>query len=254
MPGRERSASNSASSSPPTLSSSPSGGGGLISGVATALKASDPQTRIVGVQPTGAAHAKPSLERDSIYRLDEVDTVAEGIADARLREQTFAVMRERVDDVVAVSDTDLAVATTFLAERVKTVAEAAGAAPVAALLSGAVDVTGERVACVVSGGNTNLTDHAELTRVGLMELGRYTEARLLVNQWPASVSDVTDLIEEHGAELDVLERARATAGEDPNRTPVRIGLEGSDSDHLADVLSALDSRSNVAVVAHSLDE
>jgi threonine dehydratase len=230
------------------------GGGGLVSGVATALKAHDPDTRVVGVQPEEAAHAKPSLERDAIHRLDEVDTVAEGIADARLLEKSFGVLRERVDDVVAVSDTELAVATTFLAERVKTVAEAAGAAPVAALLSGAVDVDEERVACVVSGGNTNLTDHADLTRVGLAELGRYAEARLLLAQWPTSVGAVTETVEHAGAELDVLERARPTATDDPNRTPVRVGLEGSGPDHLTGVLDALDSSQNVAVVEHSLAE
>jgi threonine dehydratase len=229
------------------------GGGGLISGVATAVKAHDPDTRLVGVQPEGAAHAGPSLDRDAIHRLDEVDTVAEGIADARLLEKTFAVVRERVDGVVAVSDTDLAVASTLLAERAKTVVEAAGAAPVAALLSGAVDVADERVACVVSGGNTNLSDHARLTRIGLMELGRYAEARLALRGWPTSVGEVTETAEAEGADLDVLERARPTAADDPNRTPVRIGLEGSGPDHLLDVLGALEDLPSVAVVDHSLD-
>ncbi|WP_380681712.1 threonine ammonia-lyase [Salinigranum sp. GCM10025319] len=229
------------------------GGGGLISGIATALKAHDPNVRVVGVQPEGAAHAKPSLSEGRIHRLDEVDTVAEGIADARLLEKTFAVIRERVDDVVAVTDRDLAVATTVLAERAKTVAEAAGAAPVAALLSRAVDVEGERVACVVSGGNTNLTDHAELTRIGLSELGRYVDARLALADWPTDVGAVVETVEADGAELDVLERARRTASDEPNRTPVRIGIEGSGPEHLVGVLRALDSLSGVAVVEHSLD-
>ena len=229
------------------------GGGGLISGVATALNALDDDVRIVGVQPDGADHAGPSLAQGAIYRLDEVDTVAEGIADARLLEKTFAVMRERVDDVVAVSDTDLAVATALLAERAKTVVEAAGAAPVAALHSGAVDVAGERVACVVSGGNTNLSDHAELTRTGLLALDRRVEARLLVTRWPTSVGDVTETVEQTGAALDVLERARPTASDDPNRTPVRVELGGSGPEHLGDVLSALETLPTVTVVEHGLD-
>ena len=229
------------------------GGGGLISGIATALKAHDPDVRVVGVQPEGAAHAKPSLSKDRIHRLDEVDTVAEGIADARLLDRTFAVIRERVDDVVAVSDRDLAVATTLLAERAKTVAEAAGVAPVAALVSHAVDVEGERVACVVSGGNTNLTDHAELTRTGLLELGRYVDARLALADWPTGVGSVAETIEGEGAELDVLERARPTVSDEPNRTPVRLGIAGSGPDHLADVLATLDALSNVVVVEHTLE-
>ncbi|MFC7157296.1 threonine ammonia-lyase [Halomarina halobia] len=229
------------------------GGGGLVSGIATALKARDPDVRVVGVQPEGAAHAKPSLDRDEIRVLSEVDTVAEGIADVRLLGKTFAVMRERVDDVVTVSDVDLAVATTLLAERAKTVAEAAGAAPVAALLSGAVDVEGERVAAVVSGGNANLTDHAELARTGLSGLGRYVEARLGLAGWPTALGDVARTVEGCGAELDALERARPGAADDPNRTPVRIGVEGSGPAHLGDVLAALDDLDGVTVVEHGLN-
>jgi len=229
------------------------GGGGLISGVATALKARDPDVRVVGVQPEGAAHAKPSLDAGEIRDLSDVDTVAEGIADTRLLEKTFAVMSERVDDVIAVSDRELAVAVTVLAERAKTVAEAAGAAPVAALLSGAVDVEGERVAAVVSGGNVNLSEHAELTRTGLIELDRYAEARLALDGWPTALGSVAEAVESAGAELDVAERARRTAGDDPNRTPLRVGIEGAGPDHLREVLSALDDLDGAVVVSSTLE-
>ncbi|WP_436348172.1 threonine ammonia-lyase [Natronorubrum sp. FCH18a] len=226
------------------------GGGGLISGIATALKDHDPDIRVVGVQPDGAAHGKPSLENDEIHRLTGVDTIADGIADTRLLEKTFAVVRERVDDVVTVSDQDLSVATALLAERAKTVAEPAGVAPVAALVSGAVDVQGERVAAVVSGGNVDLTDHGELARLGLKRLGRYVEATVLVDDWPTVLGSLTRTIEDRGAELDAFERTRLTAGDDPNRTPLSLGIEGSGPDHLASVLDELDELGNVDVVDH----
>ncbi|ELZ96175.1 threonine ammonia-lyase [Haloferax sulfurifontis] len=230
------------------------GGGGLISGIATAMKARDPDVRVVGVQPEGAAHAKPSLEADEIRMLSEVDTVAEGIADARLLERTFAVVRDRVDDVVSVDDADLAVAVTVLAERAKTVAEPAGAAPVAALLSGAVDVEGERVAAVVSGGNVGLSEHAELTRVGMEALGRAAEARLELDDWPAALGDLSEAVAASGAELDSVERAARTAADEPNRVPVEVRLDGSGPDHLADALDSLAALDGVEVVSHSLDE
>ncbi|WP_205596847.1 threonine ammonia-lyase [Halostella salina] len=230
------------------------GGGGLISGIATALKARDPDVRVVGVQPEGAAHAKPSLEAGEVRELPGVDTVAEGIADTRLLDRTFAVMNERIDDVVTVTDRDLAVAVTLLAERAKTVAEAAGAAPVAGLLSGAVDADGERVAAVVSGGNVNLSDHAELTRTGLLELDRYAEARLALDGWPTALGTVTEVIEDEGAELDTAERARRSAGDDPNRTPLTVGIEGAGPNHLHAVLAALDGVDGVTVVSSTLDE
>ena len=228
------------------------GGGGLVSGIATVLKAHDPDVRVVGVQPEGAAHAKPSLERDEIHELPDVDTVAEGIADTRMLEQTFAVVRERVDDVVSVTDREMAVAVTLLAERAKTVVETAGAAPVAALLSDAVDVTGERVACVVSGGNVDLTEHAELTRTGLLELDRYVEARLHVADWPTALGRVGDAVADAGAGLDAVERVDRTAGDPPNRTPVAVGIEGSGADHLREVLGSLAELDGVAVASHTL--
>lgn len=228
-------------------------GGGLIAGVATALKAHDPGVRVVGVQPEGAAHAKPSLERGEIHRLADVDTVAEGIADARLLEKTFAVARERVDDVVSVSDVELSAAVALLAERAKVIAEAAGAAPVAALLSGTVAVDGDIVAAIVSGGNVNVTEHAELTRIGLMDLGRYARVGLELADWPAGIGAVTRAIEDGGAELDEFRRARRTHEDTPNRTPVRLCIEGSGREHLRTVIAALEGTDGIAVTGHSLD-
>ncbi|SER10664.1 threonine ammonia-lyase [Natrinema salaciae] len=229
------------------------GGGGLISGIGTVLKARDPDTRVIGVQPDGAAHAKPSLEAGEIRELPDVDTVAEGIADTRMLETTFTIAREVVDDVVSVSDREIAAAVTLLAERAKTVAESAGAAPLAAALSDELALEGEHVAVVVSGGNVNLTEHAELVRTGLHELERYAEARLALEGWPTAVREVVETVEAEGAELDALERARRTSVDDPNRTPVTIGLEGSGPEHLEGVLEALAERDGVSIVDRSLE-
>ncbi|WP_247002251.1 threonine ammonia-lyase [Halosolutus gelatinilyticus] len=229
------------------------GGGGLISGVGTVLNAHDRDVRIVGVQPEGAAHAKPSLEAGEIRELSDVDTVAEGIADTRMLSTTFAVAREVVDDVVAVDDREIATAVALLAERAKTVAESAGAAPLAALLSHELDVAGEHVAVLVSGGNVNLTEHADLTRTGLAELGRYVDVRLAIEGWPTTLGAVMETVEDRGAELDRLERADRTAVDHPNRTPVTIGLEGSGPDHLREVLAALSEMQGVTIVERTPD-
>ncbi|MFC7213975.1 threonine ammonia-lyase [Saliphagus sp. GCM10025334] len=231
------------------------GGGGLISGIGTVLKAHDPEIRVIGVQPEGAAHAKPSLEAGEIRELETVDTVAEGIADTRMLETTFAMAREVVDDVVSVTDREIAAAVTLLAERAKTVVEGAGATPLAAAISTetAVDLEGAHVGVIVSGGNVGLTEHAELTRTGLHELGRYVEARLAVDGWPSVVGDVAETVESEGAELDVLERARRGPVDEPNRVPVTVGLEGSGREHLGGVLESLDVLDGISVVERSLE-
>jgi threonine dehydratase len=224
------------------------GGGGLISGIGTVVAAADRDVRVVGVQPEGAAHAKPSLEAGEIRPLSDVDTVAEGIADTRMLETTFAIAKEVIDEVVAVSDREIAAAVTLLAERAKLVAEGAGAAPLAAALSETLDLADANPAVVLSGGNVNLTDHAELARTGLFELGRYAEARLALASWPKLVGDVVGAVPAEGAELDTLERADRTAADHPNRTPVTIGIEGRGADHLDAVLTAVDELDGVSVV------
>lgn len=230
------------------------GGGGLVSGIATALKAHDPDIRIVGVQPKGAAHAKPSLENGEIHRLSTVDTVAEGIADARLLEKTFAVVREHVDDIVSVSDDELSAAVALTAERAKIVAEAAGVAPIAALLADDLDVENETVAAVVSGGNVDLSEHAELVRSGLLERGRYATIHLELRNWPAGVGAVIDTIEECGAELDELARVRRDREDRPNRTPVELAVAGSGRNHLESVVETLNGIDGAAVRECSLSK
>ncbi|UIP01425.1 threonine ammonia-lyase (plasmid) [Halobaculum sp. CBA1158] len=229
------------------------GGGGLVSGIGTALSSTDPEVRVVGVQPEGAAHAKPSLEAGEIRRLSEVDTVADGIADARLLETTFAIAREVVDDVVTVSDREIAAAVALLAEREKVVAEGAGAAPLAAALSADLDVRGDHVGVVVSGGNVDLTEHGDLVRTGLRKLGRYATVRLALDDWPTLVGDVVDAVEGEGAQLDVLERAESGTADPPNRTPLKIGFEGSGEDHAEAVVAELSAVEGVSVVARSVD-
>lgn len=144
----------------------PIGGGGLASGVATAVTARVPDARVVGVETEGTAHAAAAMARGEVVVRDEIDTIAEGIAAGQTEPLTLAHLRERVDQVVSVTDADATAAMAVLAERAKTVAEPAGALPVAAVLSGAVDVAGETVVAVVSGGNVDLETLAESIRAG----------------------------------------------------------------------------------------
>ncbi|EMA69603.1 threonine ammonia-lyase [Halorubrum kocurii] len=228
------------------------GGGGLISGIGTAVATADRDVRVVGVQPEGAAHAEPSLEAGEVRALDDVDTVAEGIADTRLSEATLAVASEAVDEVVTVSDREIAAAVALLAEREKVVAEGAGAAPLAAAISDRLDLSDSNPAVVVSGGNANLTDHAELARTGLIELGRYAEARLALATWPSRVDDVIEAVTAEGAKLGALERARRRRSDHPNRTPVTIEIEGRGADHLDAVLTAVSALDGVSVIERSV--
>ena len=140
------------------------GGGGLISGCATATKALSPSTRVVGVEPSSRQVARRSLATGELVVEPVPTTIADGQQGDRLGALTLEVMRERVDEVVGVSDDDIRDAMRFLFDRMKQVVEPSGASALAAVLSGAVDVRGRRVGVTLSGGNVGLERFLTLMR------------------------------------------------------------------------------------------
>ncbi len=130
----------------------PIGGGGLISGVSLAVKSALPSARVIGVEPAGAAGMHRSFEKGSPARLDRLETIADGLAAPFVGERNFEIARKYVDDLVMVEDAEICAAMRLLLERCKLLAEPAGAAALAALLTGKAGGKG-RTAVVVSGGN-----------------------------------------------------------------------------------------------------
>ena len=134
----------------------PVGGGGLIAGIAAAIKQRRPTVRVYGVEPVGAAAMRESLDRGHAVRLEAVNTIADGLAAPMAGTLTYEVVRRYVDDVVLVTDEEIATAVRALLMRTKLLAEPAGAAGVAALLARKLPVRGgERVVAVLSGGNVD---------------------------------------------------------------------------------------------------
>jgi threonine dehydratase len=141
----------------------PIGGGGLIAGIALAVKSRRPDARVIGVEPEGAAAMWRSRQQGRPVRLDKVETIADGLSAPFAGELTFALVQQYVDDLVLVSDADIRMAMTLILERCKLLVEPAGAATVAALLSGAAQIKpGAPVAAVLSGGNVDAGRLAEL--------------------------------------------------------------------------------------------
>lgn len=129
------------------------GGGGLISGCATVAKAQDRPVRVVGVEPEAGDDAVQSLREGRIVTIPTPRTIADGQQTTSVGERTFAVMRERVDGMVTVTDDEILTAMRFAFERLNLVLEPSGASALAALLARKVDVIGQRVGLTLSGGN-----------------------------------------------------------------------------------------------------
>lgn len=135
----------------------PIGGGGLISGVSMALKAHNPHVRVIGVESSGAPGMQRSVAEGHLVTLDRVDCIIDGLRVKRVGTRNFEIVRQFVDEIVALPDEQIFEAVVWLMHYAKLVPEGAAAAPVAALLQNIVHIPqGSRVVCILSGGNMNL--------------------------------------------------------------------------------------------------
>jgi threonine dehydratase len=216
------------------------GGGGLISGIATAIKAKSPDTRVIGVQAEGASSLADSLDKGEIVELDSVDTIADGIATRRVGERTFEVIRERVDEVVTVSDEEIAMAVTHLLERAKTLVEGAGAVPLAAVLSEAFDYEDEEVIVpALCGGNIDLNVLTTVLMRGLVETGRYLRIRTVLKDRPGALLHLAEILVDHRTNIHAIHHDRTSKDVAMNAAEVEIDLETRGETHVSDLLADL---------------
>jgi threonine dehydratase len=187
----------------------PIGGGGLVGGVATALAGVAPDVRVVGVQAAGAATVPDSLDKGVPVTIEDPDTIADGIATGGVSDLTLGLIEDHVDEVVTVTDDEIAEATLVLLERAKQLVEGAGAASVAALLSEDCDVEGETVVPLLCGGNVDMDrlqavlEHAMTDREQLLRL------RVRITDRPGKMADVSERIAGEGANIKEVRHDRA---------------------------------------------
>jgi threonine dehydratase len=202
----------------------PIGGGGLAAGIATALRAIRPDVRLVGVQAGKTGRG----------------TIADGIAVKHPGELTMSILDRLLDDVVHVDDDAIAEAITLLLERSKLVVEGAGAASVAALLSG--DAGGDDVCALLSGGNIDPTLLVSVVRHGLTRHGRYLVFRTRVPDRPGELVKLLELVAaERGNVLEVNHR-REGIGLDVAETGVDLTIITRDEEHCRQLVAALEAQ------------
>ena len=220
----------------------PIGGGGLISGIATAVTEQKPDTRIIGVQAAGASSVARSLEKGEIREIDSVDTIADGIATRRVGERTFEIIEERVDEVVTVSDPEIAVAITALLERGKALAEGAGAVALAAVLEGKFDYDDDEVIVpALCGGNIDLNMLRTVIMRGLVESGRYLRLRTTLADHPGSLERLIGIVADERANIYAIQHDRTSRDIGMTATEVELDLETRGHDHVEELLAELEA-------------
>ena len=220
----------------------PVGGGGLIAGMAAALKAASPRTRVVGVEAEVIACMLASLEEGHLVTVDAASTLADGIAVKRAGELTFEHVKKYVDEIVTVSEEEIASAILYLLEKEKTVVEGAGAVGVAALLNRKVHgLEGKRVVAVLSGGNIDVNVVARVIERGLAKEGRLARVNVHLLDKPGQLAKVSQVVAAHRANVIEVHHTRAFSQRFGDTT-LQLTLETRGVDHVEEILRALRER------------
>ena len=209
----------------------PIGGGGLIAGVAYTVKQIKPEVKVYGVQVSGAPSMYNSIKDGEIECLGSVSTIADGIAVKKPGENTFALVKEYVDDIALVSDDEVSSAILALIEKQKMIAEGAGAAAVASVMFDKFDLKGKRVVAIVSGGNIDVTSLSRVIARGLLNSGRSSSLLIELIDKPGQLKDISRIIADCGGNVTGVHYEKGNT-ESVNGCFLRIEMETRDYDHV----------------------
>jgi threonine dehydratase len=227
----------------------PVGGGGLIAGIAAAVRKRRSRVKIVGVQSAEAPSAVSSLKRGSIVTVKVKPTLADGIAIARVGEITFPILQKSVDEIVTVQEDEIASAILLLMERKRVVAEGAGAAPVAALLSKSAHIAQKKIALVISGGNIDVNLLDRIIEKGLTRTGRLVRFGVLLRDLPGSLAELSEMVAEYGANILHIVHERAARDIPLGYSRVILVLETRGSDDIRRIERGLRKRYPIHIMS-----
>jgi len=217
----------------------PVGGGGLVSGVAVAVKALAPGVKVIGVEADVLPCMQAAVEAGELVTLDAASTLADGIAVKRAGEITFEHVQMLVDDIVTVTEEEIASAILYLLEKEKTVAEGAGAVAVAALMHHKLpQLEGKRVCSVISGGNIDVNVVARVIERGLVKDGRLVRINIRLLDKPGQLTIVSGIISGLRANVIEVHHSRAFS-EKFGDTTLLLTLETRGPEHVEEILGAL---------------
>ena len=217
----------------------PAGGGGLLAGVASAIKLINPRVKVYGVQAEGADAIAQSFAQKKLVTTDTASTIADGIAVKAPGDLTVDIINRYADGVVTVSESEIANAILLLMERCKQIVEPAGATPLAAVLSGKLDVKDKSVVCVMSGGNIDVSFIQSIIERGLVARHRRIKFLAKLVDRPGSLVQLLNVIADAGGNIMAVEHDKLSANLMPNETSVHISCEVGGEAHARALIEKL---------------
>ena len=217
----------------------PIGGGGLISGVAFAIKSLRPDVKIYGVQAAGAASMFNAFKDHKYETLSSVNTFADGIAVKTPGENTYEMICKYVDDIVTVSEDEIATAILSLIEKQKLIAEGAGATPVAAAIFNKLPIKGKKTVCLVSGGNIDVNILSRVITRGQITTGRKADLVIALDDRPGQLRQVSEIVSSCGANVVGVQHNRSDVNMPITGCYLKLELETRDQAQIYEIKTKL---------------
>ena len=229
----------------------PIGGGGLATGVSTLAKLLNPNVTVIGVEPSGAASMKASLDAGQVVTLDRVETIADGVAVKTPGDQIFPYIQKNIDDIITIPDDELVDAFLDMMEKHKMIVENAGLLPIAALSH--LKCRGKNVVPVLSGGNMDVITVASLVQHGLINRGRVFTFSVQLPDRPGELLRVAQLVAEANGNIIKLEHNQFVNINRQSGVELRVTLEAFGHTHKRAILDALCGAGYAARECHTND-
>lgn len=218
----------------------PVGGAGLLAGVGLATKTLKPHVQVVAVEPEHAASFAASLGEGQVTEVTLRPTLADGLAVGKVGDLAFEIASQRVDLNLTVTEEQITLAILRLVELEKSVVEGAGAAPLAACLSGKLKgLEGKKVVLLLCGGNIDPTILSRVIENALVNDGRLYRFTVAISDRPGGLARLAQLIADTGASIKEIEHDRAFSGPDVTAANVVCTVETADRDHIDRLRSVL---------------
>ena len=218
----------------------PIGGGGLATGVSTLAKLLNPNVTVIGVEPSGAASMKASLDAGHVVTLDRVETIADGVAVKTPGDQIFPYIQKNIDDIITIPDDELVDAFLDMMEKHKMIVENAGLLPIAALSH--LKCRGKNVVPVLSGGNMDVITVASLVQHGLINRGRVFTFSVQLPDRPGELLRVAQIVAEANGNIIKLEHNQFVTTNRSAAVELRITLESFGTEHKKQIMKALEKK------------
>ncbi len=215
----------------------PVGGGGLIAGIALAIKSLNPNIRVIGVEPEGAKTMKNSLEQNQVCELNQIHTLAEGVAVRRPGDLSFQIARSYVDGIVTVSEKEIMEALLMLIDKHKLIAETAGVLTLAALKK--LPVTNKNIVSVISGGNIDVVTISSMINKGLVSRGRILCFSVDLPDVPGQLLKISQILADQKANVIKLDHNQFKAIDRYENVQLEVTVETHGHQHIQEIIDTL---------------